>query len=282
MAETSTRSSPLERAMRMASCGAMMPSWAPVSSMTRTSRTRIRSLIRTRSSRRGGLPLSNAITTSPSAVLPAGHRRGRPRRHGRRGPRPGGCERRPVPSAASRSPSTSMYGICWSWASRILYPIFSTRASSVTRRPPASSVADDGLGGVQVAVRQRQHRRLHGRQPHRERAGVVLDQQRHEPLEAAEDGAVDDHRPVLGVVRARVLQVEALRHLVVELDRRALPLAADGVGDVEVDLRAVEGAVALVDRVGLAGRSRARASARPRRGPRSRSRRGTRPAASTA
>ena len=38
--------------------------------------------------------------------------------------------------------------------------------------------------------------------------------------------------------------------LVVELDRRALPLPADGVGDVEVDLRAVERAVALVERVG--------------------------------
>ena len=43
------------------------------------------------------------------------------------------------------------------------------------------------------------------------------------------------------------------RHLVVELDRRALPLPADRVGDVEVDLRPVERAVALVDRVGLAG-----------------------------
>ncbi len=46
-------------------------------------------------------------------------------------------------------------------------------------------------------------------------------------------------------------------HLVVELNRAALPLAADGVGDVEVDLRAVEGAVAGVERVGLPGRSSA-------------------------
>jgi hypothetical protein len=38
----------------------------------------------------------------------------------------------------------------------------------------------------------------------------VLDEQRDEPLEAAEDRAVDDHRPVLGVVGADVLQVEAL------------------------------------------------------------------------
>ena len=46
-------------------------------------------------------------------------------------------------------------------------------------------------------------------------------------------------------------------HLVVELNRAALPLAAERVGDVEVDLRAVERAVAGVDRVGLAGARRA-------------------------
>ena len=51
---------------------------------------------------------------------------------------------------------------------------------------------------------------------------------------------------MLGVVGADVLQVEALGHLVVELNRRALPFPADRVGDVEVDLRPVEVAAALV------------------------------------
>ena len=108
------------------------------------------------------------------------------------------------------------------------------------------------------------------------RPGVVLDQDRDEPLEAAEDRPVDDDRPVLGVVGADVFQVEALRRLVIELDRRALPLPADRVGDVEVDLRAVERAVALVERRRAAPRARAPPSAAPRRDPRSRSRRGTR------
>src|SRR5262249_10180233 len=58
----STRSSPFCRAIVSACCGAMMPSCCPVSSMTRTSRTLIRSFTRVRSSRRG--PRSNAITTS--------------------------------------------------------------------------------------------------------------------------------------------------------------------------------------------------------------------------
>src|SRR5579871_2641579 len=60
--EISTRSRPLARASATACGGGMMPSWAPVSSMTRISRTLMRSLIRTRSSRRG--PRSKAITTS--------------------------------------------------------------------------------------------------------------------------------------------------------------------------------------------------------------------------
>jgi hypothetical protein len=41
----------------------------------------------------------------------------------------------------------------------------------------------------------------------------VLDQMRDEPLEAAEDRAVNDDRPVLGVVGADVFQVEVLRLL---------------------------------------------------------------------
>ena len=59
---------------------------------------------------------------------------------------------------------------------------------------------------------------------------------------------------MLGVVFADVVQVEALGRRVVELDRAQLPGAAERVGDVEVDLRTVERAVALVERVGHARR----------------------------
>src|SRR5687768_214079 len=51
--EISTRSSPFERAMVSACGGGMIPSCWPVSSITRISRTRMRSLVRTRSSRLG-------------------------------------------------------------------------------------------------------------------------------------------------------------------------------------------------------------------------------------
>ena len=63
---------------------------------------------------------------------------------------------------------------------------------------------------------------------------------------------MDHDGAVLLVVRAHVLQLEALGELGVELDGAALPGAAQGVGQVEVQLGAVEGAVALVDHVGLA------------------------------
>ena len=63
---------------------------------------------------------------------------------------------------------------------------------------------------------------------------------------------MDHHRLVLGVVGARVGEPEAHRHVVVELDRADLPRAAERVGHVQVDLRAVERAVARVEVVGEA------------------------------
>mmetsp|Transcript_16868 Transcript_16868/g.41828 ORF Transcript_16868/g.41828 Transcript_16868/m.41828 type:complete len:320 (+) Transcript_16868:702-1661(+) len=55
------------------------------------------------------------------------------------------------------------------------------------------------------------------------------------------------HDGLLLLAAARhVLEVEALGQVEVALDGRALPLAPDGVGDLDVDLRPVEGAAALV------------------------------------
>ncbi len=62
-----------------------------------------------------------------------------------------------------------------------------------------------------------------------------------EPLEGSEDRVVDDHRPLEAALRGAVLEVEALRQLVVELDGRGLPLPAEGILDEDVDLRRVEG-----------------------------------------
>ena len=72
-----------------------------------------------------------------------------------------------------------------------------------------------------------------------------------EAFQTAQDCAVDDHRTrgglVYVVVRAAVLEVEALWQLEVELDRGALEGSAESVADGDVDLGAVERAVTRVE-----------------------------------
>src|SRR5918994_313133 len=90
---------------------------------------------------------------------------------------------------------------------------------------------------------------LHRREPEGEGPRVVLGEDADEPLQRAEQGAVDDHRRVLGVVGSHVREPELARHLVVGLDRPHLPGAAERVAHVQVDLRSVEGALAWADDV---------------------------------
>ena len=87
---------------------------------------------------------------------------------------------------------------------------------------------------------------LHGREPHGKLAGEVLDEDADEALDGTEAHAVQHDGALLGTVGVDVLEVEVLRHLEVELHGAALPGAAEGVLQVEVDAWAVEGAVALV------------------------------------
>ena len=56
---------------------------------------------------------------------------------------------------------------------------------------------------------------------------------------------MDHHRPMPLVVLAYILEPEALREREVALHRRQLPQTADRVAEMEVHLRAVEGALAL-------------------------------------
>src|SRR3989449_7418402 len=79
-----------------------------------------------------------------------------------------------------------------------------------------------------LRVRNGQHAHLLGGEPERERPREVLDQEADEPLQRAEDRAVDHDRSMRPVVLTRVLESEALGLLEIELDRGALPLAADG------------------------------------------------------
>ena len=85
--------------------------------------------------------------------------------------------------------------------------------------------------------------------------GGILDQDADEALERAEDRPVQHDRPMPLAVLADVGRAEPVGQHEVHLERPALPVAADRVGQHEFELRAVEGALARVE---LRPRSRRR------------------------
>ena len=100
-----------------------------------------------------------------------------------------------------------------------------------------------------MGLSDRNDARLHRREPEREVAPVVLDEDPDEALERSEQRAMDDDGAVLPVVRPHVREPEANGHLVVELDRPHLPASAQDVRHVEIDLRPVERPLARRDHV---------------------------------
>ena len=78
---------------------------------------------------------------------------------------------------------------------------------------------------------------------------------------AADDAAVHHHRAVLAAVRADVLQAEPLGLVEVDLHGSDAGLAFGAVGDLHVDLGAVERGLAFLGLVGQAGGRRARSPA---------------------
>src|SRR6266545_760439 len=95
-----------------------------------------------------------------------------------------------------------------------------------------------------VVVADRDADRLDRREPGRERPGVVLGEHAEEPLDRPEQRPVDHDGPLARPVGRLVLQLEQLRQVEVDLDRRHLPGAPDGVLGLYRDLRAVEGRAA--------------------------------------
>src|SRR6185312_14067712 len=102
---------------------------------------------------------------------------------------------------------------------------------------------------LELCVGNRHYAHLLRREPEGKRTREVLDQNRDETLERSRNRTVNDDRPVRLVVLARVAQIEALGVRVIELNRSELPLPADGIGHVEVDLGTVECAVAFLELV---------------------------------
>ena len=77
----------------------------------------------------------------------------------------------------------------------------------------------------------------------------MLDQSADEALHRSKQRAVDHHRAVPLAILADVVDIEPLRQIEVDLDRRSRPLATERVDPLDVDLRAVERAAAFVDLV---------------------------------
>ena len=105
------------------------------------------------------------------------------------------------------------------------------------------------VGVVAALLRDGKRLDLHGSQPGGELARKVLNQNTDEALDGAKAHAMQHDGALLGAVGVHVLQIKVERHLEVELDGAALPGTAERVLQVEVDLGAVEGAIALVDLV---------------------------------
>ena len=72
---------------------------------------------------------------------------------------------------------------------------------------------------------------IHPDRRQQRQTGFLLDQPADEALHRAEQRAMDHHELMLSIVLAGVGEVEALRRVVVQLDRAELPRTADGVGD---------------------------------------------------
>ena len=109
---------------------------------------------------------------------------------------------------------------------------------------------------VVMAVSDRDEHDLLGREPDRESAAIMFDQDAKEAFHAAEEGAMDHVGAVLLAIFADVAEVEAFRQVEVELDSRKLPFPTQCVLDLEVDLWTIERAAAFVNLVGMPMRIR--------------------------
>src|ERR671919_993656 len=267
---TSTRSRSCPRAVSSACWVAMIPSCSPSALTTRTSRTRIPSLIR----------ISCALL---SGVAPrASPRRGGWRETARAGSRaahgevgragddlgrevaddPVEREGASVLAAARAQAHGALLGLAAADDEHVGHLAHLRVADLVAELLVAVVQLGAHPGGSQALVDRpriaeellgdRQHAGLHGRQPGREGAGVVLGQNADEALERAQNGAMDHHRALGLAVGVDVLELEPLGLLEVDLDRRVLPAASQRVLDVHVDLGTIERAVAGVQLEGQA------------------------------
>ena len=109
------------------------------------------------------------------------------------------------------------------------------------RAQPGALKSTDDLRGIVIGIRgDGGHHDLPGRQPQRQVACEVLDQDADEPLQGTEERAVQQHRSMPVAVLSDIGRAQPAGQVQVDLQRSALPLAADGVLERELDFRPVE------------------------------------------
>ncbi len=110
----------------------------------------------------------------------------------------------------------------------------------------------EGCGVRQFGVGDREDHQLSGGEPGGEGTAVLFDEMGDGSFHAADDAAVDHDRAVFGAVRADVVQVELLGLVEVDLNGGQSGLPAGAVGDLHIDLGAVERGLSLGCLVGQA------------------------------
>src|SRR5438552_11399013 len=262
---TSTRSNSCCRAASSACWMGMTPSCAPSAPTTRTSRTRIPSLMRislawligallvvNRRSRRGW--------RGPAARSRAAHgetgraRADLAREVGQDAVEGDGPEVLAAPAPEADGPVLALpladdeRGRDLP-ALRLADPVAELLVAVVELRPQArrAELLPDGPSVRGVFLAHRQDTRLHRREPRRERTRVMLGEHPDESLEGAEDRAVDHDRAPRVPVAVDVFELEPVRLREVDLDGGKLPAAPERVLDVDVNLGPVERPVARIE-----------------------------------
>src|SRR5581483_5231624 len=110
--------------------------------------------------------------------------------------------------------------------------------------PNRAQLRRDPVGIFLVAFADGNQRRLHRRQPHRERTRVVLDEYSEKSLDRTPERPVHNHWTMPLAVFANVFQLETLGKIEVELYGGKLPRTSDRVHQLHVNLRTIENRLA--------------------------------------
>src|SRR5436309_760286 len=97
---------------------------------------------------------------------------------------------------------------------------------------------------LRMPLADRDHHRLHRRQPHRERPGIVLDQHAKKTFHGAIQRPMHHHRLLARPIFRNVFQPKALRQIEIELHGRKLPEPPNRIHQLDINLRNIERSVA--------------------------------------